>query len=323
MGSNLPAKKYSCRPHQRSVTVKYPMMQAPLAGTSFGVGDKVYVDLGWIYSQANRVGLRQGLNYHIDSVTIQTKGTSQDTFNFQFSTIPHNYISRAAWRYGFKKWMEQQSMQDTPDGQWADFKVWMNDDHQSDLFSNSSSYAASTLGTVAQVVNSEGTISNRNGEWIHSKYIDMESGTQRSVYMLGTTDSANVGLIDELSHIKRTWDEETPDIPTEANTTFLENFLDSGDGDSLEDVGHNKDTHNDIPPYGRLTYTGEYSNSPEIVSAASTYGGGVSVASGFEALCGLVEIQADAADGFGATEVYLTFNFTEGTYHGIHAERLI
>lgn len=319
MGNNLPAKKYSCRPHQRSVTVKYAMGEAGF----FDIGGKTYVDLGLIYSQANRVGLRQGLNYHIDSVIVQTKGNTNDTFNFQFATIPHNYISRAAWRYGFKKWMEQQSLQDTPAGQWADFKIWMNDHHQSDIFANSLSYSASTLGTVAQPVNSSGTLVNRGGEWIKSTYLDMESGNELAIQMLGNTNSSVVSLIDELSHVKRTWDEETPDIPTEANTTFLENFLDSGASDVLEDVGSNKDTHNDIPPYGRLTYSGEYSDSPEVVSACSTYGGGVSIAGGFEAMCGLVEVQTDVADGFGATQVFLTFNFTEGTYHGIHCERLI
>tara|TARA_B100001559_G_C16486002_1_gene616064 strand:- start:527 stop:1414 length:888 start_codon:yes stop_codon:yes gene_type:complete len=289
----------------------------------FDIGGKTYVDLALIYSQANRVGLRQGLNYHIDSVIVQTKGNSNDTFNIQFATIPHNYISLQAWRYGFDKWMKQQSLSDTPSGQWADFKIWMNTDHQQDIFANSTGYSASTLGTVAQPVNSEGTLSNRAGEWIKSTYLDMETGNEPAIQMLGTSNTSMISLIDELSHVKRTWSDETPQIPTEANTTFLENFLDSGASDVVEDIGDNLDAHNDIPPYGRETYTGEFSNAPEIVSACSTYAGGVTIAGGFEAICGLVEVQTDVADGFGATAVYLTFNFTEGTYHGIHAERLI
>ena len=319
MGSNLPAKKYKYRPHQRSVTVMIPALTVPLIGDFNGTN---YVDLMALYSQANRVGLRQGVNVHIDSVMIHTKSEGNDTWNVTLSTIPSNYISQAAWQRGFSKWMDQQRSSDVPAGKYADYKIWMNEDHRDNLASNNLSFSAGNLGTIAQTVDVDGNLANRIGEWTRSVYIDMESESEVAVKMLGTSASDCVGLIDDLSHI-RSVVQESPVLPTEANTTFLENFMDPSIADALEEVGDVKDSHNDMPPYHPSLYIGEFSDSPQIVSQASTYGGGVTIASGFEAMCGLVRIDIEPQASFTAAQVFVTFNFTEGTYHGIHCERLI
>lgn len=317
--SNLPAKRFSAG-ERTERTLRYVWD----AGSG---GNDVYIDIAKDLSAVNRRAYRQGLYYYVASAYF----VNGSDCHVQVNTVPDTWMTKVAWTRAFRLWSKMNRMaQEGSIGsvypKYHDFKTQMSNGV---TLLNSSS--ADISGPVSYVAD----------EWVISKFVSADPGNTDPqtvdtfvTHMLGPTVAgggapdvhASIGL---LRSAQDTWPSQIaagePELDADFDTDPLANLFDAGD--SFDDIRLNLDQDNDLTPYDANSWTGGTSVLETSIAATgrtSAGGGALAGLGGFAVPLGLLQI---ATDDFGAGSsvglVELVLELMPGTYHGVHAERMI
>lgn len=254
-----------------------------------------YIDLAKDLSLVNRRLYRQGYTYVVQDVQlVSTAGIkASDVTMLQFSTVGNSWIVHNAWRKGFAAWRKQQK--EITDGlgpisgKWADFKVYLDDTHE-DI----------GTGTLSNLIPVDGNgDAYQVGEWIHSKLVFDDDGTEREfkMCMIGTSNLADtneesgIALIEEYADSRR-YPTESPALAGAASNTIYAKLL--GTDEMSDMLVDNIEADNDVAPYEADDYPGGSSNADHAVPVrvlSCTGGQGTASCPGFIVPLGLIKIE--------------------------------
>jgi len=284
-----------------------------------------YIDLAKDISALNRRLYRQGRTYHVRKVTVISRDTiagwsqpaQQNAGRISFSTAPNSWVARGAWKRGFKTFnlMNKEATRNLTNdiaGTWADYKIYLSNDHYT--------------GTKLVPIDNGGN-SPSSGEWNYTEYISPDGTTSDDdfrIHLMGPhVGSAgaweSVGLIKSFGATRATVDSDQPNIPGDASDDPLLNVFDYGT--TVDEVIDKLEAENDDPPYDRTNYTGGATNMPKpLVMVDGTVSDGSTTLGGFEALCGLIEVECNSPI---ANDVWsVLVELAPGNYRGIKSEAI-
>lgn len=285
--------------------------------------DSHFIDIARDLSGLNRRLYRQGKVYRVKSATVHS--STQTTF-VKFATVPDTWVSRNAWKRGKKFWdmMNSRAMLGTGQnykGRWHDFKVLMHADQTSDA----------DQGTPID----SGDNAMNSGEWVYSKFTSPD-GTSTSdefqAYFMGDhTGSAGsrtfISLIQSYGESRATVNNGDPQLDSDSDDDPLANLFDSGT--ETDEILDDLQTDNDLPPYSFAAgstlgdrYPGAGDNLPKPwvvreVSLDQDANGAFAIARGFDAICGLIEVETTSSQDGDIIEVLIELE--AGDYKGVYA----
>lgn len=274
-----------------------------------------YLDLAKDLSRINRRLYRQGRDYHVKRITVVSSNTPNGGNRVSFATVPDTWVSREAWKRGFKTWtkMNKEStmgISGSVAGTWSDFKVYLSDDMRT--------------GNVVGIKDNGGNF-YASGEWVYSQLVSPDGTTSAdefNLHMLGAhVGSAgawtSVGLVESYGDARATVQFTDPSVPAAASDDPLVNVFDDGTQD--DEVIDNLEEQNDTPPYNHGLYPGGDGNGPKPnVVQDTVLVDGRAVVGGFNALCGLVEVEVTSTV---PNDVFsILVELAPGNYRGIAAE---
>lgn len=313
--SNLPAKKYQ----KTSPTVT----RLAFFGTG---GATQFIDIARALSIINRKMYRQGVYYYVNSVEAYNNSNGV----IDIHTVPDSWVTRNAWKRGFRTFQKMNALVDTPRPKYHDFKVHMTNLHR-------------TTGTLDPIMlGTNGIHATMHGdEWAYSQFTSADDdgdSTQEAdnfvVHMVGThvnsaggqTDNGNwesIGLIKSYAETRAEPDQSgSPIIPANADVDPLNNLFDFSSEEMLNDIINNLDEDNDQTPYDADLYVGEVANHMQHVArlATTNESGRVVKGTGFCAPFGLIMV--DPSEIQGDDNYRIVINLAVGTYNGVYAERV-
>ena len=286
-----------------------------------------YIDLAKDLSAINRRLYRQGRTYHVRKVTVVSRDTlagfttdppgKANAGRISLSAAPQSWVTHGAWKRGFKTFnlMNKEATHNLTNdiaGKWADFKVYLSNDH----------YA----GTKLEPIDNGGNVVSQ-GEWRYSNYISPDGTTAHDefrIHLLGNHVGSigawsSVGLIRSFGNSRATVQSGMPKVPGEASDDPLLNVFDYGT--TVDEVVDQLEFDNDNPPYDIAEYAGAVLNMPKpLVMQDGTVSDGSTTLGGFEAICGLVEIECNSPI---ANDVWsVLVELAPGKYRGIKSEAI-
>ena len=203
------------------------------------------------------------------------------------------------------------AVKNTVSGTWADFKVHMD---------------STMKGATLLSPKDSGGNNVSAGEWIYTKYVTPDgtaSADEFEVGLLGNDVGAAgtrdyVGLVKSYANTRATVQSTDPNVLSGLSDDPLANVFD--DGTTIDNILQDLEDDNDAPPYDTTAYPGGASNMPKaLVVQHTTLGAdGRATMGGFEAICGLLELEATSPV---ADDVYsVLVELAPGSYRGIGAD---
>ncbi len=286
-----------------------------------------YIDLAKDLSAINRRLYRQGRSYHVKKITVVSRDTLagfttappgvQNAGRISFSAAPQSWTTHGAWKRGLKTFnlMNKEAthnLTNNIEGKWADFKVYLSQDHY-----NGTKLVPIDNGGNAVVA----------GEWTYSNYISPDGTSAHDefrIHLMGDHVGAigawsSVGLIRSFGNSRATVSDGVPKVPGEASDDPLLNVFDYGT--TVDEVIDQLEFDNDVAPYSVTEYPGAVLNMPKpLVMQDGTISDGSTTLGGFEAVCGLIEIESNSPI---ANDVWsVLVELSAGSYRGIKSETL-
>lgn len=358
--SNLPSKRYMAG----NRTATKIRLFADWDGGSPDRNHTAYVDIAQCLSVMNQRAYRQGLYYYVAGATIFNSETA--TNRVVFSTAPDTWSTKVAWARGWKAWMDmnKEAMRATGmiSGKYADFKVYLDDDHKAlevttsiDLGNNDTNDTNTVDQTIRQPGNNllplaydklnadaVGAMPTGNealvcDEWAMSEFVASDHGQTDdpanqnadsfTAHIVGShegTDGAwdSVGLIFSYATSRPP---QNTNVPAQYGSDIMEDdpIVSVFDhGDTHEQVVKDLATHNDSPPYDRTTPFGYRDDQLYQVGQAVCHGGG-GVGSITRIPGFCVPFGLLRVDAETDGGLEIVLDIVPGTYNGVYAERVI
>lgn len=295
------------------VTLTFALDEADLQA---GVG---YIDCFESLSAANRRLYRQAKKLFILDATVWDFGhNSEDQTYCTISTIPDTWVTANAHTKAFALWreMSRKVLDDSPSvsGKWRDFKVYMDELHQSATFRNNNLLPVKIKG----------------GEWNYSDMVlpqhdvDPDTGVVEDadtfwLHMLGddvkTGDKLDSGAVIKMYQDTRARQPDEPLVPAALATSW--GTLLTDDGSQEPELVEIIDAENDFPPYDNDDYVGTGDNGDEpwtkSVMSINKYSP-LSTTGGFVAPLGLLRISTNNTS---SDSMYLKLTIAPGFDRGI------
>ena len=200
------------------------------------VNDEYYIDLAQCASLVNRVSLRQGMEYVVESVTVVTNGSC----NIGVFRIPEHWSAINAWEKAYHIWRESQAQvldsEPTIAARYRDFKVHFESGYLSSNNLIPLGYEIARADSSYDWDMSEIQIPN-----------DPTSGTTTgySLFMLGDDTVTQKGVIKGYADSRGRPQESEPNVP--GNISWMTMAFD--DGENLPDIAVDLRYENESPPY--------------------------------------------------------------------------
>ena len=320
MRANLPAKKHK----HTSPT------QTRLSFEGSG-GATQYIDIAMAMSAINRVALRQGLYYYVNSVEIY----NNETGVIDLHVLPDTWTTKNAHNRARTLWNKNMTMVGPPltaglMPKYHDFKVTMNDRHRTTGSMNPSLHGLNgASGSEHLAVTAD--------DWEYSRFVSadddgdvLQDADKFKIHMLGphvgtSDDWTSIGAIASYANTRTTVPDESPELTSSEVTNIkadpLLNVFDMSSEEQLNEIIEVLADDNDNPPYDHDLYTGESENTLQHVArlGPETGVGRIARAAGFCAPFGLLCI--DPMTGI-TSGWRVVLNLAQGSYHGIYAERV-
>lgn len=322
----IPANRY----------LRYRVQNSSSAGTE----TSHFIDVARDLSALNRKLMRQGRMYHIKRISIvstntiagtthvdqsEIPGVSKFTQNagfISFSVIPDGWVTRNAWRRGFKSYnlMNEAATPPNHDGAlkstWNDFKVYMDNGHRQ------------SSNILRPVDSGNNQVSGTGAEWLYTVFESPDGTTTADSYTLhmlgehtgsgGVAPWDSVGLVKSYGESRLTVQGQDPDSSMINVNDPLLNLFDGGS--QADEVISRMITTNDKPPYDHTNYPGDNANlpKPQVVQQTTLGQDGRASVGGFTAMCGLIEIECTSPL---EDDVYsVLVELAPGKYRGIAAD---
>jgi len=297
--------------------LRYELTNSGNAGTE----TSHFLDIARDLSRTNRRLMRQGRDYHIKKITVVSKNTGSqpggDAGRISVSTALDTWVTRKAWQRGFSLYQQMQKIATDAAGSslkstYNDFKVYLHSDMRT--------------GTILEPKDNGGN-NYAGGDWDYSKFQTPDGTTSADDFEVtlhgnhvGQTAGSreSVGLIRSYGESRATVFNTGPNVPNTAKDDPLVNLFD--DGTAFDEIIEDMNTQNDGAPYANLSYPGDDSNGPKPVVVQDTTLGtdGKAVLAGFNAICGLLELETTSPI---ANDVYsVLVELAPGNYRGIKAD---
>jgi hypothetical protein len=266
-----------------------------------------YVDIPQVLSFVNRRLYDQGKVYFVEQIKLwYTPSAAEDRVIMGFGTIHDTWVTRNAYTKARALWNEMNDKvlddNESVQGKWHDFKVFMDLDHQQ----GGSNDSGPLLNLMPEDFNNAEIA---KGEWVISSFVlpqhevDPATGLplaadQYTSHMLGDDDGTVATGLDSGGIIKMYSDTRArvvaaPDVPADMIDSW--GTLLTDDGSQEPELATIISGANDLPPYDRTDFVGGDTNwnypSVSGVSVMSTYSPD-DVLSGFGVPLGLIRISA-------------------------------
>lgn len=334
MGKNLPAKKHTIgNPTQLKLRYILNHNANALAGNN----DSHFIDIARGLSAVNRRFYRQGLYYHVASVTVHD---SNQNVWCKFATAPDTYWTKNAWIRGFRAWSKMNSKaaeaaQMNGDdlalgGKYHDFKIFLNNNHRLHQQADPVVDVPNPIGSQDYVGTDINDLFNDflpvtqevlYGDWDYSEFRTQDPPSDPTwIHLLGPHEEGAVytdsyGLITGYFETKNQVPSELPVQDADLNTDYIANLFDSSD--EFDDIIQDLEEKNDAPPYRQDLIAQDTMVQEQTANSAGA--GAVTRTGGFTVPFGLLEVITNSAtDG----KVEVVIELTAGTYNGVAAARV-
>ncbi len=277
----------------------------PSNDTNIGLNN-VYLDLAQVYSLANRISLRQGYAYAVESIEIGVQAGG--AFEACIMRLPHHWPVWNAWEKAMTLWKKQQD--DTAEeaglestiARYRDFKIH---------FDSSQNFAQNLIPEGYFIDDPLSTADVY--EWSESRVVipnDAVAGTttERSLHMIGPDLISSAGIIQAYAESRSRPQVIDPNVVNTPTGGLFGEMFDVGMDD--EDIVDNFQDTNHEPPYllyravdaeaypgGSYQGIGGQQFDGTIVDILSVNAGqnyNTDTCSGFVAPCGLIKLNYNA-----------------------------
>lgn len=203
-----------------------------------------FIDLGQVASLVNRVSLRQGMEYVVESIELHCNGKAQ-AFIYR---LPEHWSLLNAWEKSFHYWHEQQrdAMREagleSTTARYNDYKIFMNSVHQSQ----------GTAGNLLPAGYST-TAATTKYEWVESNMVVPNDGgvagntVEYNVHALGDDTAGSKGLIKAYAESRTRPQSVDPNIVDVDSGGLFGEMIDVGEIQT--EVVDNVQGANNEPPY--------------------------------------------------------------------------
>jgi len=299
------------------------MLRMNMTGGAAGVQTTKYIDLSRQLSKVNRRLYRQGRDYHVKKITVVASTADNPAggiagTSVSVSAAPNTWVTREAWKRGFRVWSEMQRHAMHASGNdlrstWNDFKIYMNSD---------SVTPANQLNEIYDVT---GVNPYDFGEWIISDFTTPDGTTGADEFyatLMGDHSGAagartSVSLIKSYGESRVTVNPDDPNVQPDVADDPLNNVFDYGT--TVDEVLDNVLEENDNPPYSLERYPGDNANGPKpAVMQMTNLSDGRAVLGGFNAICGLIAITTTSEQA--SLPLELLIELAPGKYRGVSAD---
>ncbi len=292
-----------------------------------------YIDSGFTLSYQNRISMRQGMEYVIES--LELFGSPNEDVSIDVETLSKNWVSCNSWVKGFKHWQQQQNEfldtagQESRKAKYNDFKIFYDSNHSNvdNLLPQNTitEAAAQAIDPTAQT------------EWDYSQvvvpYDDSvapPAAVEYFLMMVGDDSASRKSLIHNYALSRQRPPVFDPNQVSPASDGGLyQEMVDVGE--ILEDVGTNVSTNNFVAPYliadaisgvvGGEFYPGGKNNPTagsqkrDILTVRGGTGAFNSDSMGsFTALCGLIKLTNNTTE-----DLTVRVTWAMGDYKGVMA----
>lgn len=328
--ANLPAKIYSVgQPTQTRLSFE-------------GTGSSTqFIDIGLALSAVNQRSYRSGLYYYVTSVEFYDNANSM----VDIHTLPNTYAVKNAWSRAFSKYMKMLRLADNgvplPRGKWHDFRVYMSDLHRTSGTTPPALHGVNNTNAALPIdegnlyselisADSDGDISDPGTV---NAAVNQEADNFKLHFLgphVGSADNwTSVGIITSYDAAKIDISASSGDPVYDANEISsdpLANLFDFSSEEQVNDIIDYVETYGDLPPYDRDSLNGMSADHMQQQMRLVTSAGinRVAKGGGFVAPFGLIAIDPmTGSDSHAVTDAWrVVINVAEGTYHGVHAERV-
>jgi len=259
-------------------------------------------------------GVRATVVSIVSSNTIPSPG--QNAGRVTFSTAPMSWVATAAWKRGFEAWRKMQRQVLDATGSdvtptWNDFKVYLSNDMRT--------------GTIVDPIDNGSNVVKQD-DWSYSFYQSPDGTTgadDMSVMLLGAHVGAAgarsaIGLLQSYGDSRATVNDNSPLVPNALDDDPIANLFDHGT--VIDEIAADMRSKGEDPPYDFDEYPGSGTNVPKpLVVQQTTLGAdGRASVGGFEAMCGLIEVEITSPI---QSDVYsVLVELAPGSYRGIAAD---
>lgn len=297
--------------------LRYEVTNSGSAGTE----TSHYIDLARDLSAINRRMMEQGRVYHVSKITVVSRNTipspGQSAGFVSVGVAPNSWVVRGAVKYGkqmFKK-MQDKALEGSASDQRPKYNQFIV-----------RSIMASIPNPTYLVPKDNGGNNLVLGEWPYSIFQSPDGTTGVDSYgcsLLGAHnqtapgDYLAVSLVQSYGDTRASVTSNTP-LAVINSDDPLGNLFD--DGTQVDEILADMGTRGDEPPYSLQGYPGNGVNMPQpLVVQHGTLGqDGRVTLGGFEAVCGLIELETSSPV---ASDVYsVLVELKAGPYKGIAAE---
>lgn len=268
--------------------------------------DRYYIDLAREISIAQRRMARQKQTFTV----LGGYWKDQDGSTAHFNTAPLTWVNKRAVNRGFRIWRKMiaktlSNSDGAQTGKYNDFKVYLN----RHMFTSNSLSAVDSDGNI---------LGDALGEWDYSTLTseDPETGVapdQFELMIVGNTNTVGPGDHSRVSLVQ-SWFESRPEpksddpqMPAAASTDPLANLFDAGDVDDdrldIIMIEGDQAPYDENTAWGYSTVSTETANLQRVSSAQSSQSNPIVPVHGFQALCGLVQL--DVSNASSAWELVL------------------
>lgn len=328
-GKATARKSRARKPKRIEPAIRHLRYQLTNSGTP-GTETSHFFDLFRDLSAVNRRLYQQGRDLHIKKITV----TSRDTRSGLVSvgTAPSSWPVHQGWKMAKKMFDEMRMGHGGAPGSgmptsitpatWADFKVYLSADHKA--------------GTNAVPLDN-GNNQVKLGEWVYSKYQSPDGTTgadEYTVHLLGAHvgsagSRTEVGIVQAYEEARRTVEQDNTGSEINTDSPWVNLF---DDGTTLDEIATDMLNDGDLPPYDINEYPGGATNLPKPLVAGmaalagnwdgnpppgAAYGAPSVTIGGFNAPCGLLEIEIQSTEANDVFDVLI--EVASGDYKGVKA----